>query len=115
MHLAGKIHDYLEFNLTADAALALEDTARFDLTARELDAVGLLCCGRTNLDRGLPAHQRGHGKDASRPQLREAGRRDSVLLVSMKVQMSFLTPPFGYALFKANTSLVGVGQQSRGR
>lgn len=52
MHLAGKIHDYLEFNLASDAELAAEDTARFGLTARELDVVGLLCCGRTNREIG---------------------------------------------------------------
>ncbi|QWG11547.1 DNA-binding response regulator [Bradyrhizobium sediminis] len=48
MNIAGKIHDYLEFNLVGRAASPAEEPARYGLTSRELDVVELLCCGRTN-------------------------------------------------------------------
>jgi ATP/maltotriose-dependent transcriptional regulator MalT len=48
MNIAEKIHDYLEFNLTSRLSSASDEPARYGLTARELEVVELLCCGRTN-------------------------------------------------------------------
>jgi DNA-binding CsgD family transcriptional regulator len=49
--LAQKIHQYLQFNLVGRAA-SVDGGQRFGLTARELDVVRLLCCGRTNREIG---------------------------------------------------------------
>jgi DNA-binding CsgD family transcriptional regulator len=48
MNIAEKIHDYLEFNLTNHLVSAADDLACYGLTARELEVVELICCGRTN-------------------------------------------------------------------
>lgn len=48
MNIADKIHDYLEFNLVGRSAPATDEHTRYGLTARELEVVELLCCGRTN-------------------------------------------------------------------
>ncbi|MFB9269184.1 response regulator transcription factor [Bradyrhizobium erythrophlei] len=47
MNIAEKIHDYLEFNLTSRLS-GSDEASRYGLTARELEVVELLCCGRTN-------------------------------------------------------------------
>jgi len=49
--LAQKIHQYLQFNLVGRAT-SLDDGQRYGLTAREMDVVRLLCCGRTNREIG---------------------------------------------------------------
>ncbi|MBR0798966.1 response regulator transcription factor [Bradyrhizobium jicamae] len=51
MNIAEKIHDYLEFNLTSRLSSA-SDESRYGLTAREMEVVELLCCGRTNREIG---------------------------------------------------------------
>ncbi len=48
MNIAEKIHDYLEFNLTSRLSPGTGEPSRYGLTARELEVVELLCCGRTN-------------------------------------------------------------------
>jgi ATP/maltotriose-dependent transcriptional regulator MalT len=52
MNIAEKIHDYLEFNLTSRLSPAADEPLRFGLTAREVEVVELLCCGRTNREIG---------------------------------------------------------------
>jgi ATP/maltotriose-dependent transcriptional regulator MalT len=52
MHIAEKIHDYLEFNLTSRLAPAADEPPRYGLTLREIEVVELLCCGRTNREIG---------------------------------------------------------------
>ncbi|AUC96262.1 MULTISPECIES: LuxR C-terminal-related transcriptional regulator [Bradyrhizobium] len=51
MHIAEKIHDYLEFNLTSRLSNT-DEPARYGLTSREMEVVELLCCGRTNREIG---------------------------------------------------------------
>lgn len=51
MTTARKIHQYLQFNLVGRPG-AVEDGHRFGLTAREMDVVQLVCCGRTNREIG---------------------------------------------------------------
>jgi DNA-binding CsgD family transcriptional regulator len=46
--IAEKIHDYLEFNLVGRTPSPSEQANRYGLTARELDVIELVCCGRTN-------------------------------------------------------------------
>jgi ATP/maltotriose-dependent transcriptional regulator MalT len=48
---AQKIHQYLQFNLVGRVA-GPEDGHRYGLTAREMDVVRLVCCGRTNREIG---------------------------------------------------------------
>jgi DNA-binding CsgD family transcriptional regulator len=50
MNMAVKMHDYMEFNLLRDTASESSErrVARYGLTARELEVIDLLCCGRTN-------------------------------------------------------------------
>ncbi|MEN3346765.1 MAG: hypothetical protein V7632_400 [Bradyrhizobium sp.] len=48
MNIAEKIHDYLEFNLTSRLSSASDEAPRYGLTAREMEVIELLCCGRTN-------------------------------------------------------------------
>ena len=52
MHIAEKIHDYLEFNLTSRLSPNPDEPARYGLTSREMEVVELLCCGRTNREIG---------------------------------------------------------------
>ncbi|GIQ74062.1 response regulator transcription factor [Bradyrhizobium sp. ma5] len=52
MHIAEKIHDYLEFNLTSRLSSNADEPARYGLTSREMEVVELLCCGRTNREIG---------------------------------------------------------------
>jgi DNA-binding CsgD family transcriptional regulator len=52
MHIAQKIHDYLEFNLTSRLSSGADEQARYGLTLREMEVVELLCCGRTNREIG---------------------------------------------------------------
>ncbi|KJC57047.1 ATP-dependent transcriptional regulator [Bradyrhizobium sp. LTSPM299] len=52
MNIAEKIHDYLEFNLTSRLSPAVDEPPRYGLTAREVEVVELLCCGRTNREIG---------------------------------------------------------------
>ena len=52
MHIAEKIHDYLEFNLTSRLSSNPDEPARYGLTSREMEVVELLCCGRTNREIG---------------------------------------------------------------
>jgi DNA-binding CsgD family transcriptional regulator len=52
MQMARKIHDYLEFNLVGSRPGPANDASRYGLTAREMDVVNLLCCGRTNREIG---------------------------------------------------------------
>ena len=52
MNIAEKIHDYLEFNLTSRLSPAADEPPRYGLTAREVEVVELLCCGRTNREIG---------------------------------------------------------------
>jgi DNA-binding CsgD family transcriptional regulator len=47
MTIAGKIHQYLQFNLVGRASPG-DDGQGYGLTSREMDVVRLLCCGRTN-------------------------------------------------------------------
>jgi DNA-binding CsgD family transcriptional regulator len=52
MTMAAKMHEYMEYNLLRDTARDQganeKRIARYGLTARELDVIDLLCCGRTN-------------------------------------------------------------------
>jgi DNA-binding NarL/FixJ family response regulator len=48
MDLARNIHSYLEFNVAGGADGPLGEGTGYRLTARELEVVELLCCGRTN-------------------------------------------------------------------
>ena len=52
MHIAEKIHDYLEFNLTSRLSSSSDEPARYGLTSREMEVVELLGCGRTNREIG---------------------------------------------------------------
>lgn len=56
MHMAGKIHDYLEFNVAGGADRSVDEATRCGLTARELEVLKLLCCGRTNREIGECLH-----------------------------------------------------------
>jgi DNA-binding CsgD family transcriptional regulator len=56
MHVARKIHDYLEFNLAGGADSSIDEAMRYGLTARELEVVALLCYGRTNREIGECLH-----------------------------------------------------------
>ncbi len=51
MTTARKIHQYLQFNLVGRST-GIEDGHRYGLTAREMDVVRLVCCGRTNREIG---------------------------------------------------------------
>jgi DNA-binding CsgD family transcriptional regulator len=48
VHVAQKMHRYIEFNLVDSKSTPTETMSRYGLTSRERDVARLLCCGRTN-------------------------------------------------------------------